>query len=163
MYESVLIPTDGSGDMREVADHAIALAERCEAVVHVLHVVDDRAYGSIPDDVQQRVEETLTADGEDATKAIAQRALNAGLDTVREVRWGNPPAGIVAYATENDISLIIMGTHGRTGYDRYLLGSVTEKVVRVAPMPVLTVSVGDEDEDDEPLVGISMTDSTQEN
>jgi nucleotide-binding universal stress UspA family protein len=162
MYESVLIPTDGSGDMSVVADHGVALAEKFGADVHTLHVVDDRAYGSIPDDVQQRVEETLTADGEDATKAVAQRAIEAGLDAVREVRWGNPPAGIVAYATENDIGLIVMGTHGRTGYDRYLLGSVTEKVVRVAPMPVLTVSVSDE-QDDASAAGISVPDPVQEN
>ncbi|WP_423999392.1 universal stress protein [Haloarcula salina] len=147
MYESVLIPTDGSADMDAVAEHGVALAVQFGAEVHALHVVDDRAYGSVPDDVKQRVEETLTADGEDATKAVAQRALDAGLDATREVRWGNPPAGIVAYATENDVGLVVMGTHGRTGYDRYLLGSVTEKVVRVAPMPVLTVSVSDDNED----------------
>jgi nucleotide-binding universal stress UspA family protein len=158
----VLIPTDGSDDMGVVVDHGVALAEQFGAAVHALRVVDDRAYGSVPDDVQQRVEETLTADGEDATKAVAQRALEAGLDVAREVRWGNLPAGIVAYATENDIGLVVMGTHGRTGYDRYLLGSVTEKVVRVAPMPVLTVSVGD-DGDDAPAAGLSMPDPVREN
>jgi nucleotide-binding universal stress UspA family protein len=158
MYETVLVPTDGSDETSEVADHAIELAEQFGATVHVLHVVSDRAHRSVPDDVRQRVRETLRADGDDATKAVAQRAIEAGLSTVREIRWGNPPASIVAYAAENDIDLIVMGTHGRTGYDRFLLGSVTEKVVRASPVPVLTVNVGDT-ADEVPTVTVPETPS----
>lgn len=92
------------------------------------------------------VRETLEEDGHTATKAVAKRAFDAGVDVVREIRWGDPSAAILAYAVENDVDLIVMGTHGRTGYERYLLGSVAEKVVRIAPIPVLTVAIGDVDE-----------------
>lgn len=146
MYDSILVPTDGSQEMTPVVDQVIELASLGGATLHVLHVVDERAYLSVPDDARDRVRDTLLADAESFTKTVANRALDAGLTVEREVRWGDPAPSILSYAVENDIELIVMGTHGRTGYDRYLLGSVAEKVVRVAPMPVLTIAVGDTDE-----------------
>lgn len=146
MYSSILLPTDGSQEMAAVVDQALELASKCEATLHVLHVVDERAYYSVPEDARDRVRETLREDAESFTRSIASRALEAGLDIVREIRWGDPAPGILSYATENDVELIVMGTHGRTGYERYLLGSVTEKVVRTAPMPVLAIAVGETDE-----------------
>ena len=85
---------------------------------------------------------TLKVDGETATRAVAERTLAANLDVVRELRRGDLSVAIITYALENDIDLIVMGTHGRTGYERYLLESVTEKVVRASPIPVLTIFVG---------------------
>lgn len=143
MYSSLLIPTDGSQEMALIADEGIKLARVCEAEVHVLHVVDERAYLSVPDDAREHIREVLEADGDSFTKAIAARAIEAELPVVRELRWGDPVASILSYAVENEIDVIVMGTHGRTGYERYLLGSVAEKVVRVAPMPVLAIAVGD--------------------
>jgi nucleotide-binding universal stress UspA family protein len=149
VYETILLPTDGSDDMDVVVDEALTLARLCGAEVHTLHVVDDRAYQSVPEDAREQVRDTLAADAEDATHAVAQEAVERGVDVVRETRWGNPPAGIIAYAEENDIDIVVMGTHGRTGYERYLMGSVAEKVVRAAELPVLTVHiVGDEDEEE---------------
>lgn len=145
MYRSVLIPTDGSEDMGPIVDEGIELAGVCDAEVHVLHVVDERAYLSVPDDARDLVRDTLEADGHSFTKTIAERALEADLEVVRELRWGDPAASILSYAVENEIDVIVMGTHGRTGYERYLLGSVAEKVVRIAPMSVLTIAVGDTD------------------
>lgn len=146
MYESILVPTDGSDEMERVVEHALFLADQCDATLHVLHAVDDRAYATIPDEARSDVRDALESDGHDATRTIAQRAIDRGVAVEREVRWGNPPASILAYAEENDVDLIVMGTHGRTGYERYLLGSVAEKVVRAATVPVMTVYVGDEDD-----------------
>lgn len=143
MYDSILIPTDGSQDTSPVVEQAIELAVLCDADVHVLHVVDERTYLSVPDDARDRVRATLQEDGDSFTKLVAERALAMGLDAVRELRWGDPASAIPSYAVENDVDVIVMGTHGRTGYERYLLGSVAEKVVRVAPVPVLTIAVGD--------------------
>ena len=100
---------------------------------------------TIPDDARERVREAFTGDGESATKAMAERGLEAGLETRREVRWGDPAAAIIAYAVENEIDVIVMGTRGKTGFERYMLGSVAEKVVRGSPIPVLTVRVGETD------------------
>jgi nucleotide-binding universal stress UspA family protein len=145
-YEDVLVPTDGRGGMERVTDHALALAELCGATVHVLYVVDEAAYASVPDDARERVRDALEGDGESATKAVSERALERGLDVNREIRWGDPAVAIVAYAVENDVDLVVMGTRGKTGFERYLLGSVAEKVVRVSPVPVVTVHAGDRQE-----------------
>lgn len=146
MYGDILVPTDGRGGMERVTDHALALAELCGATVHVLYVVDETAYATVPDDARERVREALEGDGQSATKAISERALERDLDVRREIRWGNPAVAIVAYAVENDVDLVVMGTRGKTGFERYLLGSVAEKVVRVSPIPVVTVHTGDREE-----------------
>ncbi|MFC7156935.1 universal stress protein [Halomarina halobia] len=146
MYDEILIPTDGSAGMARVSDHALGLAALCGATVHAIYVVDEQAYVTVPDDARDRVRDALEQDGLSATKTIAQRALERNLDVVREVRWGDPAVAIIAYALENDIDLIVMGTRGKTGFERYLLGSVAEKVVRVSPIPVVTVRVGDHQE-----------------
>lgn len=145
MYGAVLVPTDGSAEMERVAAHATELAGLCSATVHALYVVDETAYATVPDDARDRVREALVGDGRSATKAIAERALERDIEAVREVRRGEPAAAIIAYAVENEVDLIVMGTRGKTGFERYMLGSVAEKVVRASPIPVLTVHIGDTD------------------
>lgn len=151
MYESILVPTDGSQEMTDVVEQAIELATLCGATLHVIHVIDDRAYYSVPDDAREQVRETLRTDADSFTEAVAERGLAADLEVVQEVRWGNPAPTILSYAVENDIGCVVMGTHGRTGYERYLLGSVAEKVVRMAPMPVLAIAIGDTDKQREQI------------
>lgn len=147
MCESILIPTDCSSGMSSVAEQALTLAEQFDATLHVLYLVDDRAYASVPDEARHTVRETLEEDGKTARKTIAEQAVDRGLSVTREIRWGNPPGAILASADENEMDLIVLGTHGRTGYERYLLGSVTEKVVRMAERAVMTVYVeGEADE-----------------
>lgn len=146
MYESMLLPTDGNRDIAPVVDHAVALAKLFDATLHVLHVVDERAYLTIPPDARDRIRDILKADGESFTKTIAERAINENITVHRDLRWGDPATGILTAAVEHDIDLIVMGTHGRTGYERYALGSVAERVVRSAPIPVLTVAIGDTDQ-----------------
>lgn len=88
MYDEILIPTDGSRGMKYVTEHALALGEVCEATVHILYVVDETAYATIPDDTRERVREALEGDGQSATKSIAERALDRNLAVNREIRWG---------------------------------------------------------------------------
>lgn len=146
MYNDILIPTDGRAGMERVISHGLYLAELCQARVHALSVVDDTAYMSIPDDVRDRVRDTLEEDGHSATKAIAERAIEVDIEITREVRGGDPTVSIVTYAVENGIDIIVMGTRGKTGFERFMLGSVAEKVVRVSPVPVMTVHAGDSEE-----------------
>jgi nucleotide-binding universal stress UspA family protein len=83
----------------------------------------------------------LPTDGSDeALDEIERRARSRGIEAVRtEVITGSPHRAIREYAEDKDVDLIVIGTHGRTGVERYLLGSVTEKIVRTADVPVLTV------------------------
>ncbi len=83
----------------------------------------------VRDQVQQHGERIVTT-------AIDRMSA---VDTVSAIESGNPHEVILDYADENDIEMIVMGTHGRTGVDRYLIGSVTEKVVRLAEVPVVSV------------------------
>ncbi len=137
MYEKILIPTDGSKGAEVAVEHALEIADRFDAEVHTLYVVDVRVnrVSDIFSDMLGEFEEV----GENATAAIEERIEEADLDAVTEVVRGIPSRSIREYAEENSIDLIVMGTHGNTGLDRLLLGSTTEKVLRTSEVPVMTV------------------------
>ena len=78
-------------------------------------------------------------DAEKAVDHVAAEADRAGVNATRAVEPGVPHEEILQYAREHDIDLIVMGTHGRTGLDHVLIGSVAERVVRTSSTPVLTV------------------------
>ncbi|MFP4589902.1 MAG: universal stress protein [Halobacteriales archaeon] len=137
MYEVILFPTDGSGPGDLALDHAVDLAEAYGARLEVVSVVDTGV------GTEAGVVDIYASLEDAADRAIAdavERARSAGLDDVRgTVLQGTPHRAILEFADERDVDMIVMGTHGRTGLDRYLLGSVTEKIVRLADVPVLTV------------------------
>ncbi len=137
--ESVLVPTDGSDGSDAAADHAIDLCEATNAALHAVNVVDLRAFWGDVGSVT--ILDTLEAAGEEAVGDVARRAEAAGLQSVEtSVLSGTPARAIVDYADDHDVDLIVMGTHGRSGLDRYLLGSVAEHVVRLADRPVMTLA-----------------------
>ena len=145
MYDQILVPTDGSDGASAALDEAVDLAAAFDSTVHSLYVVDAAAVGSEAGTVD--LVESFERIGEDAVDAAATRARDAGIDATGTVATGSPHRAILDYAADNGIDLVVMGTHGRTGLERYLLGSITEKVVRTAERPVLTVradEAGDE-------------------
>jgi nucleotide-binding universal stress UspA family protein len=140
----ILVPTDFS----EPADAALLygreLAGRFGATVHVLHVAENlyittfgaETYAAVAPDLQRGLEESarlrldeLTLDS-DGSGPPTHTAI---------VTSASPAFAIVDYAKDNEIDLVVMGTHGRGGFTRLLMGSVAERVVRLAPCPVLTV------------------------
>lgn len=141
MYRRVLVPTDG-GDGTDVAlDHALNLAQTYDAELHAVFVVD---VASVPAETNAaQIVGALEQAGEAALAVIADAAERAGVDATTAVVEGSAARGITDYADDEDIDLIVMATHGRQGLDRYLLGSVTERVVRTSPVPVLTVRLSD--------------------
>ncbi|MFB6138326.1 MAG: universal stress protein [Halobacteriaceae archaeon] len=146
-YDDVLVPTDGSGSARRATDHAVELAARYGATVHALYVLDDRYLSGDVEGVAEvsSVESALQAEGEAAVDRIVERAHGRGLAADGMVCRGVPARAVVAAAEEVGADLVAMGTHGRTGIGRLLLGSVAERVVRTAPVPVLTArTAGDE-------------------
>lgn len=150
MYDQVLIPTDGSTASEGATDHAIDLARQYDATLHALYVVDAGTYSSL-EVAAEVVSEELHAQGDDAVGAIAERAVAAGVTTETAVETGIVHRTIIEYVDAKDIDLVVMGTHGRTGVGRFLLGSVAEKVIRTADAPVLTVRsnvVGTDEADD---------------
>ena len=137
MYNRILLPTDGSEGADKAVEHALSLAEKYDAELHVLNVVDVRSQSTT--DMWTNVIGELEEAGEELTEDIVEEAEERGIDAKPEVIKGIPSREIVSHADEDDIDLIVMGTHGRTGLNRVLVGSVAEKVVRTADMPVMTV------------------------
>lgn len=139
MYEQILLPTDGSEAAEGAIEQAIDITERYDAALHILYVVDVtattlniRGSDTSLDQIEEEGQEVI----EDSIQKTEQSEIGTVTGSVIE---GIPDEAILEYADEHDIDLIVMGTQGRTGLDRYIIGSVTEKVVRHANPSVLTV------------------------
>ncbi|NHN57594.1 MULTISPECIES: universal stress protein [Halorussus] len=137
-YEDVLVPTDGSNAAEAAVDEAVDLAAALDATVHAVSVVDDTSLGF---DVRSAsASEGFEDVAEEAVADVAARAEDAGVDAVaEEILRGRVHRQLLRYVDDNDVDLVAMGTTGRGGTDRVLLGSVTERLVRSSPVPVLTV------------------------
>jgi len=137
-YEGLLVPTDGSDAATHAAEHVVEFAAALDATVHALSVVDD---GGLDPDVR------ATAAGEESERAarealesVESMADSRGVDTVTHVEHGDPADVILEHVDADGVDAVGMGTTGRRGTDRILLGSVAETTVRSAPVPVLTVA-----------------------
>lgn len=139
----ILLPTDFSDFSRAGLAYGCAFAEKFGAELHLLHVLQDLvallpepglAYPAPGDYMQE-----LQSSADQALAKLPEPGCAEGLPVVRATRQGAAFVEIIRYARENEIDLIIMGTHGRSGLAHVLLGSVAERVVRKSPCPVLTV------------------------
>lgn len=146
MYDRILVPTDGSDGVERAIDEAVGLATAVGATIHALYVVDQRGYSTLPDTKWLTIEEALEHEGEAAVATVAERAADAGVDAETTVADGIPHRTILEYAADHDVDVIVMGTHGRSGLEHFLIGSVTEKVIRSADIPVLVVRLQGDDE-----------------
>ena len=142
--QRILFPTDFSTNSKFAQEYACQLAEHFSAELHLLYVVQDMTL--MGPDIGST--STMPASSMDEARASAEQALarlpdvgtlTAAKQIVRATRPGTPFVEIVRYARENEIDIIVLGTHGRTGLVHVLLGSVAENVVRKAPCPVLTI------------------------
>lgn len=134
--------TDFSEPAVRAEDEAVRLARRLDAEVVFVHVaVETPLYGEQPiGGVDTRaVYEAQRRWAVDALAARVERAKAGGVSARQMLRVGAPVDELLAAAGEEQADMIVIGTHGRTGLDRLLLGSVAERVVRRAPCPVLTV------------------------
>lgn len=143
MYDRILLPVDDSESMQRVVDHAADVASRRDATVDVLYVVDDRAFLTLDDGMQDEATAQLRTQGEDAVGRAADRLADEGVDTQTLVRDGDPAEEILAALTEDDADLVVMGTR-RGEFEQSMLGSVSRQVVESTETPVLTVPVADQ-------------------
>ena len=139
-YEKILIATDGSEYTKNAVDYGIDIAKSTGAKLFAIYIVDTAAFASIPMDAAwESMYELLKQEGDLAIKYVAERAEAEGLKVEGNLIEGHPADEIIRYSEQNSISLIVMGTLGKSGLDRFLLGSVAEKVVRNSKIPVLVV------------------------
>jgi universal stress protein A len=139
----ILVPTDFSDTADAALDYAFGLAERFGASIQLLHVLDDPFVfeGMSAEAYIAEAPALRTAMLEDARQRLRHRAVprDGGVPVETEVLFGHGARTIAEYAAERDVDLIVMGTHGRTGFAHLMVGSVAERLVRIAPCPVLTV------------------------
>lgn len=137
--DRLLVATDGSPGATAAADHAVELAASLDASLHVISVVDVTAFAS--EIGTPSVYEEFEQIGQDAVDDVIDRAEAAGVSSIEAaVVSGRPSSAILDYADDREVDLAVLGTHGRSGLDRYLIGSVAERVVRFADIPVTTVN-----------------------
>ncbi|MBP1921960.1 nucleotide-binding universal stress UspA family protein [Halorubrum alkaliphilum] len=141
MFDTVVVATDGSDSVGRAVQIAIDLAARFDAAVHALYVIDDDEVGSSPEAVREDLRDVLDERGTQALEDIVDLAEERDdeLDVTAEVREGRPADEIIEYARSIDAGVVVTGTRGRHGENRFLIGSVAERVVRTCPVPVLTV------------------------
>ncbi|KYH24148.1 universal stress protein [Halalkalicoccus paucihalophilus] len=138
-FENILIPTDGSKPAREAVTHALDLARTYDATLHALYVVDRGAYASRPGWTWDELQQVLEQNGETIVEDVQSRAAADGVSVAAEITYGVPHQAIGEYCDQHGIDLVVMGTHGRSGLSRRLIGSVTERVLRKSAEPVLTI------------------------
>ena len=151
----ILCPVDFSPFARRALEHAAVLARWYEAELTILHVSPllPTLFGMEPA-VQAATVAAFDREvlGRELLKFVGE-TVNAMPRPELLVRFGPSAATLLGYAAENGTDLIVIGTHGRTGFERFMLGSVTEKVVRKARCPVLTVPRAASEAPERPLFG----------
>ena len=139
----ILVPVDFSAHSERAVRYAATLAGQVGASVEVMHVVDDPftspAFAevyvpNVPDLLQSMIDSAT-----ERLELLKEGMFPHGADVTTTVFVGRPAYAIVEHAQSGGFDLIVMGTHGRTGLTHILLGSVAERVVRLAPCAVLTV------------------------
>ncbi|MXV63910.1 universal stress protein [Natronorubrum sp. JWXQ-INN-674] len=141
-FETIVVPTDGSAHADAALERAQAIATHHDATVHLLSVVDVTPAG-IDDRSDLRLNR-LERFANEVVDEGEQLLENAGVDVERSVRYGSTHRQIRTHVDETDADLLVIGTHGRSGLDRLLLGSITERLLRTATTPVLTVQAASE-------------------
>jgi nucleotide-binding universal stress UspA family protein len=138
--KKILCPIDHSDCSKEALKYAVSFAMKDEAKLYLLHIIDIRSFNDSLVAMSQQIpdEETLEQLRMKLLDCIPED-IRDDMDVEATVIQGIPFAEIISTAKEKEIDMIVIGSHGRTGISHMMLGSVSEKVVRKAPCPVLTV------------------------
>ncbi len=140
MFEKILVATDGSEHGMRAAKVAVELGKLSGGTVTAIYVADTSRTSHLPDDMLIfSIRELLLKEGKEAVDPVEKLAKDEGVNFQSIVAEGNPGSEIISYAEKKGMDIIVVGAVGRTGLDRFLLGSVAEKVVRNSKIPVLTV------------------------
>lgn len=147
-YDRILIPLDGSDIASQAIPHALAMAQLGTATLILLQVVPDVGDvsmvmddGAAPMRISREaaMERHLLDAAQEELENVAAGLRIHGLDVTVESCVGNPAHEIVEYAAANQVALIVMSTHGRTGVNRWIHGSVAAKVLEAASCPILII------------------------
>lgn len=138
--QKILIPTDGSDYSMRAAEYGISVAKMLDAQIMVVYVIDAVVLDQISKVAErENVERELKQNGQRYINYVLDLAQKEGVKDGSLIAKGNPFEQIVHLAKELNMGLIVMGTYGRRGAERILIGSVAERVIEYSPCPVLVV------------------------
>lgn len=140
MYTDVLLATDGSDCARQATTHAIELADRYDATLHAIYVIETRTgYDSGIVD-PETIERDLQAEGESILTDVRRDADQQGVELVERIEQGVPEREIVDYVGANDVDVVVVGARGRSAFKTVLLGSTSETLIRELSIPVVLMT-----------------------
>ena len=148
MYKKILLPTDGSKYAEKAAKHAIWIASHSNAEVIALNVVDTSSLVGLPaEDLTVRVTEILKEEGQKSLETITnimeqlekEKGLKTDVKIISISKEGSPADVILDTVEDENIDLVVIGSSGKTGFDRFIMGSVAERVVKAAKCDVLVI------------------------
>ena len=138
LFEKILITTDGSEKNKPAVLEALRIGRECKSKVYAAYVIDSGIFESASAGTAA-ADAWALLQSEAATSLAHVKSKGEGVDLKTVILEGKPAAEIVKYATEHEIDLIVIGTQGKKGIERLLLGSVAENIIRSAPCRVLVV------------------------
>ncbi len=143
MYKKILLPTDGSKYSENAEQHALFLAEKSGAEIIALSVIENGFSIGLPsDDTIYEINQMLKEETKQNLKRVEEirDEVDSDIKVTSLVKEGSPAAVILDVAEDEDVDLIVIGSSGKTGFDRFLMGSVASKVVKSAKCSVLVVN-----------------------
>ena len=139
MYKRILVPTDGSEFAKKAEKHALFLAKVSGAEVIAVSVTENNFVNGLPlDDEVYQLNQVLRERSQENLDEF-DKLNEDDLEITHMIREGSPAKVILEVAKEEDIDLIVMGSSGKSGFDRFIMGSVADKVVNSAKCAVLVV------------------------
>jgi len=146
MYKKILVPLDGSELSESVLDHVITIATSCQVpevvLLRVREPLDNRVRVALDPEIAKELDQAYHDEFANYLKGIARKLEKKGIVVKKEVLAGNPAKEILKYSRNNNVDLIIMSTHGRSGVSRIVFGSVANKIIRQTEVPVLLKPAG---------------------
>ncbi|HWQ47858.1 MAG TPA: universal stress protein [Methanosarcina sp.] len=141
LYKKILIATDGSQNSVQAINAGMEIARLSEGKAYAMHVVDTSGYPPEREDQKwtKLMEEQFKTFGLEMTATVEEAAKAAGVKVEFVTLKGHPAEKILDFAEKNAVDMIVVGSLGKNDVERFLLGSVSEKVVRNAKVPVLVV------------------------
>jgi len=138
LFKKILIATDGSEKNKSAVEEAVKIARACGSTVYAIYVMDESLMKSaIEVPIAENLYKRIREEGEEAVNWVKENAQGVNLETF--ILSGRPARAIAEFAEQKEVDLIVVGTQGKSGIERFLLGSVADEVIRTAGCPVLTI------------------------
>lgn len=138
-YQKIMIATDGSKQVEKAIKAGIELAKLTAARLYAVYVISSTGYSPRDFGWEKSLREILEAEAKKAITSVEDLGKVSGIEVKSVILEGHPADEILKFAEQEGMDFIVMGTLGRTGLERFLLGSIAEKVVRHSQIPVMVV------------------------